>query len=87
MVEGLSSDDKGFGPRQGAAGEPEPSGDRAGTASEQAHDARVDQTYGDNQRKSRDPWLERSGPTRSHPEPGSETLQRRWYCLLKGVGD
>ena len=24
-------------------------------------------------------WPERGGTTRSHSEPGSETLQRRWY--------
>jgi hypothetical protein len=26
-------------------------------------------------------WPERGGPTRSHPEHGSETSQRRRYCL------
>ena len=31
-------------------------------------------------------WLERGGTTRSHPEHGSETSQRRRYCTRKGVG-
>ena len=31
-------------------------------------------------------WSERGGPTRSHPEHGSETPQRRRYCTRKGVG-
>ena len=31
-------------------------------------------------------WFERDGPTRSHPEHGSETSQRRRYCTRKGVG-
>jgi len=30
--------------------------------------------------------LERGGTTRSHPEHGSETPQRRRYCTLTGVG-
>src|SRR5439155_6986905 len=25
-------------------------------------------------------WLDRRGPTRSHPEHGSQALQSRWYC-------
>ena len=48
--------------------------------------ADVDRVGGTNV-QSRDPWQERSGPTQPHPEPGRETLQRRWYCLLKGVGE
>src|SRR6266568_2742638 len=27
-------------------------------------------------------WLYRRGPTRSHPEHGSQALQSRWYCTL-----
>src|SRR6267143_692114 len=27
-------------------------------------------------------WLHRRGPTRSHPEHGSQALQSRWYCTL-----
>ena len=30
-------------------------------------------------------WLERGGTTRSHPEHGSETPQRRRYCPGNGV--
>jgi hypothetical protein len=28
-------------------------------------------------------WPLRGGPTRSHPELGSENPQRRWYCTLR----
>src|SRR3954468_1645244 len=27
-------------------------------------------------------WLHRRGPTRSHPEHGSQALQSRWYCMV-----